>query len=128
MKNLWVVVAVSLAAPACAVEVEGFARTATRIGCKYQRDCDPDAWDRAGFDSVLACVDERFTPEDDNLEGFCIDYDAAAARRCLRLLRENRRECGDEYEQSQQTAHVCNDVCSSTMYLSPGGPVFPLAN
>ena len=102
---------------------ESFSKATTRIGCRFQRDCDPDTWDEEGFESVGECVEMRHDPELDDFPDNCVEYNPKAARACLAALRKNRRQCGDFYDESALDG-PCRDVCQGTVIIGPHGVDF----
>ena len=116
---------VGTAAVGCSANEESFSESVTRIGCQYERKCSNEDWE---YPSVRACVKDRFDEELDMFTDFCgaDDYDAEAARRCLRALRKNRRACGDAYDEVDELTETCSQVCGFSVGIGIHGigPVF----
>jgi len=108
----------------CVASEATFSEATTRIGCRFEQDCDPDTWDREGFANVGECVDARFDQDADDFPDLCGEYNPKAARACLVALRKNRRQCGDFYEESSIDG-PCRDVCESGAVVNSHGVGVP---
>lgn len=103
----------------CSANEDSFNRAVTRIGCQYQRKCAKADWEHR---TVRACVKDRYE-EESAFSNLCEEeeYDAKAARRCLRALRKNRRTCGDAYEEAEALTETCSAVCGIPVGINEYG-------
>lgn len=105
---------------ACIASEESFAEATTRIGCRFDRDCEPDVWDSEGFSSVGECVDARFDEDNNTFLELCREYDTSGARTCLAALRKNQRQCGELYEE-RSIDGPCRDACEGGVIVTTHG-------
>lgn len=106
-----------LGVSACGSTPASFVRSQARIGCRTLKKCDKFAWVEADHGSVGKCVDDAVDGGIDDFVDACDDFDAAAARKCLRGMRKIKRSCDPEAaSDSQQEA--CQDVCGGGGYRS----------
>ena len=94
----------------CGSTPEGFVREQARIGCRTLKRCDKFGWNDSDYKSVRDCMDEQLDDFVDDFVDACDDFDAAAARKCLRGMRKVRRSC-DAEAPSREQENACRDVC-----------------
>jgi len=95
---------------ACGSTPASFVRSQARIGCRTLKKCDKFAWTEADHGSVGKCVDDAIGDSVDDFVDACDDFDAAAARKCLRGMRKIKRTCDPESASDPQQ-EACQEVC-----------------
>ncbi len=112
-----------LSTSACTITPESYAKTSLKESCKYVKQCEEEAWEQAGYDSISDCREdlEMLLEEDgqDYQEAFaeqCQDYDRSSARKCLKAFRKLRRDCGslETENNNEDCAAVCGPPDTTT--------------
>lgn len=117
LRSSFLLLTASLVLPACASRSpEAFAEKSAKLGCKYDRDCNPERYEMGQFDSIDECVDFLLDTDfggegtlRDAYANDCGEFDSGKARTCLKAARQARSSCDMEAMQDP----ACNEVCSN---------------